>query len=217
MTDVTTTSERSGPGLALGAGFLLWFAAIFLLARAGAFTTVPGMPPAALAAAALLPPLAFLAAVTASPALRTRVAALDPVLLVGAHAWRMVGLSFLFAWATGVLPAVFAVPAALGDAAIAVAALVTARAVARAAPGWPAMVRRLIAFGLLDFAVAFAAAILSGPGGILNLAGAPSSAMIQQLPYVLIPTFGVPVFICLHIASWIGLRAEAPRIGQRRT
>lgn len=215
MPDLTSPLPQStiapGAQLGLAAGVLVWFATIATLATHGAFVTAPGDPPLALAVAALLPPAVFLAALSASPGLHARIAALDPALVIGAQSWRMLGIAFLFVWAAGGLPAVFALPAGLGDAGVAVAALLVARAAAGSRPGWERRARRLIAAGLVDFAAAFAAAMLSGAGSLLNLPGAPSSALVQQAPYVLIPAFGVPVFLLLHVASWVGLRSAEKR------
>lgn len=117
----------------------------------------------------------------------------------------VVGLVVLASWATGALPATFALPAGLGDLAVAALAVGVTVAVARRADGWERGVRVLVVWGLVDFAVAFGTAILSGGGMPLRLDGAPVPAVLLTLPLALIPAFGVPAFAILHLIAWLRL------------
>ena len=60
---------------------------------------------------------------------------------------------------------------------------------------------------MIDFGIAFGSAIRVGPGRLLFSAGAPTAAMMQAPPSVLIPTFGVPLFMILHLIALIALIA----------
>jgi hypothetical protein len=75
----------------------------------------------------------------------------------------------------------------------------------------------LIAAGLADFVVAFATAILSNPGRLLAIPGAPAADLLEQLPVVLIPAFAVPGFVILHLIAWLKLRDEARAMSGARS
>ena len=72
------------------------------------------------------------------------------------------------------------------------------------------------AFGMLDLAAALALGVLSANGSPLQLihAGAGSAAM-QGLPWSLVPTVLVPLFLILHAVIFAQVRARA-RAGQPR-
>ncbi len=71
-------------------------------------------------------------------------------------------------------------------------------------------------FKLTDFAIGPSIAkfleklsiILSDTGRPLALTGNPSPDLMQQLPMVIIPAYGVPFFIILHLITWLKLRSE---------
>ena len=202
MTAQTAPSDRPTAWLLIPLG--LWFALILSIALRGGFVE-PVLPvPLRDVPAVALPPLIFWLAWWRLPALRRQIDRLDPALVAGAQAWRMLGTSFLLFGAIGMLPAVFAVVGGLGDISVGLLAVPTALAVARGRPGWPAALRRLTALGLVDFAVVFGLAVLSGPG--LPLDSRVSIAAMQRLPLVLIPSFGVPLFIILHLIALLKLR-----------
>ena len=193
-----------------------WFAAIWALANARVFVVAEGALPVAIAAAAIAPPLLFLALYRLSTGLRAWVASLDLAIVIATQTWRVVGAVFLFLWALGSLPGVFAFPAGVGDVAVGVAAAFVTVKVARRADGWATASYWLIAAGMTDFVVAFGTAILSDPGRLLAISGAPTAELLEQLPIVLIPAFAVPGFIILHLIAWLKLRQEAgPMRGAR--
>lgn len=204
MTDTTARPNPIGhwPLLILP----LWFAAILTLGLSDLFVE-PNLPvPLRVVPAVLLPPLLFWLAFQRLPAVRDWVDELDLATVVGMQAWRVLGTSFLILWALSVLPAPFAVVGGLGDIAVGLVALPAALAVARQRPGWQAGVRRVTFAGLTDFAVVFALAVLSGPG--LPLASEVPVSAMQRLPLVLIPAFGVPAFIILHLIALLKLRRQ---------
>ena len=101
-----------------------------------------------------------------------------------------------------------AFPAGIGDAAVGFAAIFVTIAVARKTEGWQRSARWLAIAGIADFVVAFATAILSEPGRPLSFEGAPPPDAMQSLPVVMIPAFGVPLFLILHMMVLIRLRTE---------
>lgn len=212
MTSMTETSDlrRAEPLLAplLWIVLGLWLFAVVTLARAGTFVP-PGIGlPLALATAAIAPGLLFLAAYRLIPALRHWVGTLDLALVTATQTWRVLGVVFLFLWALGDLPAVFAFPAGVGDVAVGVLAVFVTVAVARKTAWARNGSMLLLSVGVADFILAFGSAILSGQGRPLQLEGAPLPDMMQELPMALIPTFGVPLFLILHLIAWLKLRTE---------
>lgn len=211
MTDLTHPAPSPRAGLrspVLWAILPLWFLTSWGLIQRGAFVTEGAALPFALAGAAMVPPLIYLAAYSALPGLRAWVASLDLALVMGAQTFRVVGVVFLMLWGLGQLPTVFALTAGLGDIAVGAFALIATLAVLRRTAGWQSQGRTLVVIGLLDFVAAFATGILSGDGYPLLLAGEAPLVLVQQLPVALIPTFGVPLFIILHLIAWQKLRQE---------
>lgn len=184
----------------------LWGLGIYSLARNGAFVEPPEALPLRVMAAAVTPVVLFLAVHALSGAVRAWVAAFDLALVVAVQTWRVLGMVFLFLWRLDLVPAVFAIPAGVGDIAVGVLAVYVTLDVLRQRPGWPSRVRLLALVGLLDFAVAFATAILSGQGRVLQFAGEPLLTLIQTAPMAMIPAFAVPLFTIFHIISLMRLR-----------
>jgi hypothetical protein len=211
MTDHAFPAPASASGLRSPvpwAILTLWFVGIAALVQRGTFMATAAGVPFGLAIAAALPPLVYLLAYRFLPGLRSWVASLDLAWVVGAQAWRVVGVVFLMLWGLGELPTIFALTAGLGDIAVGVFALTVALTVARRSPAWQGRVRMLALVGLLDFVAAFGTAILSGQGFPLRLAGEVTPVLMQQLPMAMIPAFGVPVFIILHLMALQKLRQE---------
>ncbi|HEU5434266.1 MAG TPA: hypothetical protein VFU81_21520 [Thermomicrobiales bacterium] len=126
------------------------------------------------------------------------------------HALRVVGIVWLLLLARGDLPAGFAVPAGLGDIAVGLAAPFVARELARSTDS-AAITRatRFHLFGLLDLAVAVAAATAVAPSPGSFFAVGPSLAALSLLPLALNVTVAVPLFVALHLVSLRQLRAAA--------
>jgi hypothetical protein len=184
----------------------LWFAGIMTATHGGIFLTFGRGVPFPLALAAVAPPLIYLLAYRTFPGLRAWVATLDLAWVVGAQTWRVIGVVFLMLWGLGELPSIFALTAGLGDLSVGVFALTVVLSVERQSAGWQTRARTLIYVGMADFVAAFGTAILSGNGFPLRLAGEPLPLLMQALPMAMIPAFGVPLFIILHLISWQKLR-----------
>jgi hypothetical protein len=186
----------------------IWFLGIMALVHQGLFMTNGRGVPFPLAMAAVIPPLIYLLAYQSFGGMRVWVAELDLAWVVGAQTWRVIGVVFLMLWGLGELPTVFALTAGLGDLAVGVFALTVVLAVTRKADGWQSKARVLFVVGMADFVAAFGTAILSGEGFPLRLAGEAPPLLMQQLPMAMIPAFGVPLFIILHLIAWQKLRHE---------
>jgi len=115
-------------------------------------------------------------------------------------------LGFIALYAYGVLPGLFAWPAGLGDMAIGATAPLVVLALRRQpafAVGRLFRVWNLL--GILDLVVAVSLGALSSVLGIGISAGITTFPM-GELPLVLVPTFLVPLFVMLHLASLLQAR-----------
>ena len=178
-------------------GTLVWFGAICWLAANGVFVSGPGERPVALAVAFLAPILLFLVCMRV-PDLRRLFVSIPPVFLIALNGWQFIGLGFLMGYAEGILPGGFAWPAGLGDIAMAITApFIAARVAAddqfRFSRGF--LVWNL--FGIADFVTAVSLGTLYlWPG----FASSVDTALMQRLPFALIPCFFVPLVAMAHIA-----------------
>lgn len=162
--------------------------------------------PIALTAAG--PVALFLAAYGLSERFRGFVLAQDLVTLTNLQLWRVLGFTFLMLYAHDVLPALFAWPAGFGDIAIGFAApFVAARLVND--PAFAASRRFVIfhALGLLDFAVAVAAASLASGAYPALVEDGLTSGPMEVWPLNLFPSFFVPLFIIVHLTVLLKVRA----------
>ena len=109
------------------------------------------------------------------------------------QSWRIVGFVFLVLAAYGILPRLFALPAGWGDIVIGATAPLVALKLAN-----PGHRRSFIAWQLLGMADLVTAVTLGTLAGVIDPHGVAASAM-TVLPLSLIPTFGVPLFMMLHV------------------
>lgn len=174
-----------------------WFAAVYWLAGRGTFVNGPDQRPVAVGLAFATPILLFLVTVRTLPGWRARVTSLSPVLLIAMNGWRFIGLGFLMAYSEGLLPGGFAWPAGLGDIAMAATAPWFAARVAsddRFRFSTAFLVWNLL--GIADFLDAvFLGTLHSWPGSTSSV----NTALMQRLPFVLIPCFFVPLVAMAHI------------------
>jgi hypothetical protein len=171
-----------------------WF---FFALVASAFhlyvTDVQG-PPLGLLLAVLVPISVFAVWYLRSKRFREFVLSVDPATLTAAQSWRVAGYAFVALYAYRVLPGVFALPAGLGD--MAIGATATLAATRLAAPRRRAGFLVWQALGILDLVTALSM------GTLARFIGPQDSVTMQPimtLPLSLIPTFGVPLFLILHI------------------
>jgi hypothetical protein len=107
------------------------------------------------------------------------------------------------------LPGTFAWPAGIGDFMVGAYAPFVVLVMSRRTPGWRKHVVLLNLLGLLDFVGAIGGDVLSGSSSIGILRGDVTTDIMQKLPLSLIPTFGVPFWIILHIISLIKVQKSA--------
>lgn len=187
----------------------VWCVAVFALGAAGAFVRPAGSPPLPIALGATLPIAAFLVAYRVSHAFRSLVLSADLRFLATVQAWRLVGFWFLAFYTYGMLPGLFAWPAALGDTAVALAApWVIARLANDAAFAGSRLFVLWNILGILDLVLAVSLGALSS--GVVPGLVPVTTAVMAEMPLVLIPAFFVPLFIVLHLAALFQSRRIAP-------
>lgn len=187
----------------------LWALLLLVLNARGAFVTPPSRPPLPLLLAVVLPPIAFSGAYLLSGRVRSVVRAIDLRVLTAMQAWRLVGAMFLVLFFFDMLPGTFAWPAGVGDAVVGAYAPFVLAAILRRSPGWQRHVLALNVLGLIDFVGAIGGGVLSGRSPIAIFHTGVSTDIMQSLPLSLIPTFGVPFWIVLHLIALIQLRRHA--------
>ena len=172
-------------GLATAAGAAGWMANARPVPLVGLFVAVP------LIAAALFA--------------RQALIGLPLQLMIGLNIGRIIAIEFLLLQAEGRLSGPFPTSAAWGDiitAVLAVPMLVLARDPARhvvALHAWNL-------FGMLDLAAALTLGVTSAAGSPLQIFPPPGSAAMQALPFSLIPSVMVPLWLIMHGAIFAQLR-----------
>lgn len=190
---------------------VVWYAVAYVATLRGAFeTTIAGLPTVILA---FIPTAAGILGLLLVPALRRLFTeAGRPANLIAVQSFRMVGAAFVLLWAVHRLPVLFAVPAGVGDFLTGAFAWWVARAVREGRIGRGVVWNVL---GLLDLVMALTLGILSSSPLQLSPDGLTTAA-VGLLPLALVPTFGVPVAMMLHVASLLGLRSMATQASDRR-
>jgi len=134
------------------------------------------------------------------PAFRDTLLALPLSALIGINAFRIGGVFFFILFAQGRLSAPFAQSAGWGDIITGLFAIpLAAMAAAGTLPS-----RRLIAawnaFGALDLFTAILLGALSSPGTPFRLfTEGPGTVVMATLPWVMIPTILVPLWLLVHL------------------
>lgn len=157
------------------------------------YQTEPGKPPIPLLLGVLVPISVFAIWYLRSKRFREFVLSLDPRTLSTIHSFRWAGFVFLVLYAYGILPGLFALPAGLGDMAVGLTALLVGARLA-AQRQRSAFIQWNL-FGMADLVTALS---LGAAVGILAPHGVSTQPM-TVLPMSFIPTFGVPLFLILHI------------------
>jgi hypothetical protein len=128
--------------------------------------------------------------------------------LVGIQFYRVLGLIFLLLNAQGSLPSLFALPAGTGDVVVGLLAPVVAVAYVRGVAGRELLVGGWNILGLLDLAVAITTGFLTSPSPLQMYSFDAPNELIAAYPLVLVPVFGVPLAVLLHVASLVKLGRE---------
>jgi hypothetical protein len=121
--------------------------------------------------------------------------------------WRVLGFGFLTLYFYGVLPGLFAWPAGLGDVLVGLMApFVVLRLRKDASFATSAAFTRFHYLGLLDFAVAVVTVGLAAGSFPALIPSGVTGAPMDVWPLNLFPSFGVPIFIILHLTVLFKVR-----------
>jgi hypothetical protein len=182
-----------------------WCAAVLVAVIAGAFRTPGDLPPIAMGLAVVTPPAIAIWFAFTSERFRAWARSLDLGFLTMLQTWRVVGVAFLALAAAGSLPDGFAVPAGIGDVVVGVTAPLAALYLIGRSRLRQRVYLAWTAFGVLDLITAVALGLLHSGSRIGLLATPISMDPMEELPMVLIPAFGVPLTLVLHLISVINL------------
>jgi hypothetical protein len=205
----TSENEVGGRATALATTLsvlVAWFLLALWLGVRGAFGGTGG-PPIGLALALLVPMAVFALDTRLGGPLFEGLRRFDLAGLIALQTYRVGGAFFMVAWMGGNLPGAFALPAGLGDIFIGATAPLVAAAVAARRPGHRALAIGWNVLGLADLVNALFQGISHSPPPYGFLAGSLTTAAVTRYPLSLIPTFGVPLALILHV---LALRRAIP-------
>jgi hypothetical protein len=208
------------PYAAAAVGVVAWGALVLVLAREEVFATDAGTTTPIIALGIAVPIVAGVAFLRI-PGVRGAIDRIPLQWLVGVQLYRVLGGLFLIAYPRDEMPGEFALPAGIGDIAVGLAAVAVAYLVAtRGAEQTRTAVLTWCAFGIADLVVAVGTGFLSSPSILQQLALDDPNTAITRYPFVLIPTFLVPISILLHVCVIARLRerpvAAAAAVGRAR-
>jgi hypothetical protein len=198
--------------LSLGAMVGAWVGLASGLGAAGKLAFAPDNPVPVLGVLAALPLLLVAALALLSPKARAALLALPLPLLIGVNSMRVLGILFLFLAANGRLSGPFPYAAGLGDIITGVLAIPLALNIARSGQVSARAIRRWNVFGALDLVVALGLGVTSAVGSPLQLIhGGVGSQAMQYLPFCLVPTVLVPLYLISHAIVAAKLAAAGRR------
>lgn len=206
LMDVRLTSKVGVSAIAAA-----WIAAIIAGAAMGGFR--PGLlgpvPTPVLAFGVLV--AGSVVAWVAWPAFRYALLSVPLGALVGINVFRIGGVFFLLLFADGRLSAPFAPSAGWGDIITGIAAVPIAAIAASHRHVPRGILAAWNAFGALDLVVAVTLAFLSAPGTPFRVFMGPGTAAMTTLPWILVATFLVPLYLLTHftIAARLRLSRQA--------
>jgi hypothetical protein len=209
MNDIAAVRRQQGAGSDVQRTLIVlaaWFFLAVWLGVTGKLVTHGGLPLGILATI-LLPLLVYAVDARAGHLLFGGLLRLDLQSLIAAQTFRILGVTFIVAWLGGTLPGGFALPAGIGDIAVGLlapfVATATSRRPDRLAPAW-----LFTLLGVADLVVAVSSGVLHGGPPLGRLAGPITTDAVTRYPLSLIPTFGVPLALLLHVRTFQVLAAQ---------
>ena len=154
----------------------------------------------------VLPPIIVGFAAILSQRVRATLLAMPTQLLIGLNAMRAFGAFFLLLAAVGRLSGPFPYSAGWGDVIVGLTAMPLAMRVARGSVS-PGTIFAWNAFGALDLMAAVTLGTLSSEGFVMQIfTGGSGSTAVQHMPWLLIPTVLVPLYLITHGIIFAQLR-----------
>lgn len=187
--------------------FFAWFGGVLWLGAAGdlADTFWLGVPALAFVVGVPLVVLSTVLLSTASG--RRRVKAASMAGLIGIQSIRVLGFWFVHLYAAERLPAPFAPLAGWGDILAGVLAVPVAWIALRSPGRSKGVILGWNVIGAVDFVAAVSTGLMSLPGPTRVLMDEPGSAIMNDLPWIIIPGFLVPSLLTLHAVVFYKLSA----------
>ena len=180
----------------LSAGLIAaWFVFSQISSALHLYQNAPNTPPLALGLSVAVPIVLFLIWYASSPGFRQFVLSLNPVAVTLVQSVRVAGLVFLPLATYKILPAYFAWSAGWADIAIGATAWFAALRLAT-----PEHRKGFIVWQVLGITDLVNALALGALAGVIDPHGISTAAMTVP-PMTYITTFGVPLFLILHIIS----------------
>jgi hypothetical protein len=127
-------------------------------------------------------------------------------ILIGVHTWRILGIVFLWGMTQGLLDPAFAIPAGIGDILIGVTAIPFALFLWK---GYSWSKYAVVVWSVLGIADLVNAVTL----GVITNSDFSTSTM-ATFPWILVPTFAVPLALTLHgitlyrLRNWVPIQAH---------
>jgi hypothetical protein len=205
LTGAMPISSSQRLAVAVGAG--LWTGLAAALGAANLFVGTNPIGPAVIGTVIAFPLVATAIAASISPSVRAALKGMPMPFLIGLNVWRVAGGFFLLLAAEGRLGGPFPYSAGWGD--VITGALASPVAWLALRGQGKALVWSWNAFGMLDLVAALAFGIISANGSPLQLihAGEGSQA-VQMMPWSLIPTVLVPMFLIVHAVIFAQLTRQ---------
>jgi hypothetical protein len=194
--------RNTGQSVRLSILLAAWFGAVAMLALSQmlAPSGASVLRPLGLGLTVLVPVVAFGAVLIGSPSWQTALLSMPLAALIGVNTLRMLGAFFLILHGAGRLPAPFAPTAGWGDILVGASAPFIVWLARSKAPASRVPILLWNAFGLADLIVAVSLGATSAPGPLRIFHGEPGTALMTQLPWLLVPGFLVPLFLLTHLA-----------------
>jgi hypothetical protein len=186
-------------------GFLTAWLSLVLILGLSSFFITDNTARAPRVAYALIPFALSIIWLLLSASFRGAIDRIPPQWIIVVQSNRILGALFLVAFAQGQLPALFAFPAGVGDVLVSLAAPIVAYLLMIKHPRAVSMGLLWNAFGILDLLLAIALGVLTSPGQLQRFAFDTPNLLMSAYPFVVIPVFGVPVWLLLHLVSLRGL------------
>lgn len=187
--------------------FSIQFAVAYIVGSGQLLTNDQQSVFAPIAATVALPVILFLSAYVVSENFRNFILAQDIETVTMLQHWRVLGFGFLPLYFYGVLPGLFAWPAGLGDVLVGLTAPFIIMRLRRD-PNFVTSTSfvRYHNLGLLDFVIAVVTAGLAAGSFPSLIQAGVTSAPMDVWPLNLFPSFGVPIFIILHLTVLFKIR-----------
>jgi hypothetical protein len=194
----------------VGAALTVWFCLIAAAGATGALARPigPGIP--AVGLGVLIPIFVLSLLVLGTARGRGLVRRVPMTALVGLHIVRVLGITFVLLYWAKRLPAPFAPVAGWGDILVGLLAIPLVLRMSRGGdlPKGPILLWNVL--GVADLVTAVTLAATSAPGPLQLFHVEPSTAIMANLPWILIPCFLVPSFIFVHLCNFYRLRMLSP-------